>query len=209
MIFVDRFEAGRRLAEAVAGRIPAGGALVLGLAPGGVPVASELAHRLGLPLDAFVVRKVTVPGHPEIAAGAVASGGVRVIDDEIVEAFGVPEAEFDEAAGVEASVLEEKERLYRGSRPLPNVLGRTVILVDDAMATGTTVSFAAEALTRLGADHVIVAVPVGPPETCEDVCRHVDDLVCLSQPEPFHAGATVYGTFPPVADSEIQALLAP
>lgn len=208
MIFVDRFEAGRRLAQALVDRVPDGGAVILGLTPGGVPVASEVARHLGLALDVFVLRKLAVPGHPELAAGAVTSGGARVFDEETTRAFGLGASALDEIARREERALAEKEALYRGDRPPLRVDGRTVILVDDALATGATVAFAVRALERLGADRVVVAVPVGPAETCEELCRHVDDLVCLSSPEPFHGSASAYGAFHPVADSEVRGLLA-
>ncbi len=206
--FRDRSEAGRllaaRLEPAYAGRSDV---IVLGLPRGGVPVALEIARGLGAPLDVFVVRKLGVPGHEELAMGAIASGGVIVLNDEVVRELGLDRAIIEEVAEREARELARRELAYRGGRPPPDVAGRAAILVDDGLATGSTMRAAVAALRRQGPAAVVVAVPVGAYSTCVDLAREVDDLVCLATPEPFYAVGLWYEDFRQTTDAEVRALL--
>jgi predicted phosphoribosyltransferase len=207
MRFRGREEAGRRLGEALsefAGR----NTLVLALPRGGVPVGYEVARALGAPLDIFLVRKLGVPGHEELAMGAIATGGVRVLNDEVVHALRVPGAVIDRVALVEQRELERREREYRGDRPEPDVRGRTVILVDDGLATGSTMRAAARALRAQHPMRLVVAVPVAAAETCESFEEEVDDVVCLRTPEPFYAVGLWYEDFSQTTDDEVRDLLA-
>jgi putative phosphoribosyl transferase len=207
--FRNRFEAGRRLAEELAPRY--GGrddVLVLGLPRGGVPVAYEVARALRAPLDVFVVRKLGVPGHEELAMGAVASGGVRVLDPQVVADCAVSRRDIDLVTERESEELERRERSYRGGRPFSDVRGRTVILVDDGLATGSTMRAAVEALRREGPAAVVVAVPVAPRDTCEALGAVVDDIVCAATPEPFVAVGLWYEDFSQTTDEEVRELLA-
>jgi predicted phosphoribosyltransferase len=207
MRFRGREEAGRRLGEALsafAGR----NALVLALPRGGVPVGYEVARALGAPLDIFLVRKLGVPGHEELAMGAIATGGVRVLNDEVVHALRVPAAVIDRVASIEQRELERREREYRGDRPEPDVRGRTVILVDDGLATGSTMRAAARAIRALGPARLVVAVPVAAAETCDSLESEVDDVVCLRTPEPFYAVGLWYEDFSQTTDDEVRELLA-
>lgn len=205
--FRNRQEAGRELAlhlERYAGRADL---LVLALPRGGVPVGFEVARALHAPLDVLIVRKLGVPGQEELAMGALASGGVRVVNEEVVRSLGISEAELDEAAAEELAELERRERLYRGDRPAPPVEGRTVILVDDGIATGSTMLAAIRALRARMPARVIVAVPTAPGSTCAQLRREVDDLVCLTTPEPFFAIGLYYEDFPQLHDDEVRELL--
>ena len=170
--------------------------LVLALPRGGVPVAYEIARALDAPLDVFLVRKLGVPNDEELAMGAIASGGVRVLNEEVTSRFDFPESVIDEVAGREQKELERREWLYRGGQPSPDVQGRTVILTDDGLATGATMRAAATALRQLVPVKIIVAVPVGAAETCEEFRNEVDEVVCAATPEPFMAvGRLVFGIF--------------
>jgi len=203
----DRRHAGRELASKLlqhAGRLDA---IVLALPRGGVPVAYEVAKALRAPLDVFVVRKLGVPGHEEYAMGAIATGGVRVVDERVVRATGVTRAELDAVTAAEHRELERRERQYRGDRPPPDVRRRTVILVDDGLATGATMRAAVEALREEGAARVIVAVPIAPPETCDAFRDIVDDIVCARTPEPFYAVGLWYEDFSQTTDEEVRELL--
>ncbi len=206
--FKDRREGGRLLAESLSRYAERPDAIVLGLPRGGVPVAAEVAQALGAPLDVFVVRKLGVPGHEELAMGAIASGGVRVLNEDVVASIGIPEREIDRVAAQELETLEAQERAYRGRRGPLDARGRTAILVDDGLATGVTMRAAIAALRRLGAAAIVVAVPTAPRETCEALTREVDDLVCASTPEPFTAVGLWYRDFAPVSDDEVRVLLA-
>jgi predicted phosphoribosyltransferase len=206
-VFRDRTEAGRLLAEhltAFAGRTDV---LVLGLPRGDVPVASEVARALGVPLDVFVVRKLGVPGHEELAMGAIASGGVCVLNDDVVEALRIPDRAIKAVAARERRELERRERNYRDDRPPADVRGRTVIVVDDGLATGSTMRAAVAALRRLGPARVIVAVPTAAPATCEELRQVADDCVCAITPQPFYAVGLWYEDFSPTTDGEVRALL--
>ena len=205
-LFHDRHDAGRRLAEkleAYAGTA----AMVLALPRGGVPVAAEVADRLGLPLDVFVVRKLGVPGYPELAMGALASGGVRVLNADVVQALGITPDLIETVARREAAELARREHVYRGDQPPLDVDGRTVILVDDGLATGATMRAGIAALRARGAARVVVAVPVGAPETCAALAADADEVICATAPQPFFAVGHWYEDFEQTSDDEVRALL--
>jgi erythromycin esterase-like protein/predicted phosphoribosyltransferase len=207
-LFRNRREAGRLLAEKLAAYANRPDVLVLALPRGGVPVAYEVARALGAPLDVFVVRKLGVPGYEELAMGAVATGGVRVLNDQLVERLGIPEPMIDAVAAREQQELARRERLYRGGRPPLDVRGRTVILVDDGLATGATMHAAIEALRKLNPARIVVAVPTASPETCEEMKKKADEVICAITPEPFHAVGRWYRDFSQTTDEEVGALLA-
>jgi putative phosphoribosyl transferase len=207
MIFRDRREAGRQLAARLQGYAGDSNAVVLALPRGGVPVAFEVARALQAPLDVFLVRKIGVPGQEELAMGAVATGGVRVLNQGIVQAFDIPAEALDEMTARALSELAQRERLYRDDRPSPNVRGHTVMLVDDGLATGSTMRAAVAALRQQKPARIVVAVPVAAASTCDDVREQVDDLICLSTPEPFHAVGLWYEDFSQTTDAEIRELL--
>jgi predicted phosphoribosyltransferase len=170
-------------------------------------VAFEVARALHAPLDVFLVRKVGVPGQEELAMGAIATGSVRVLNPQIVRGFGISAAEIDAAVAREQAELERRERLYRGDRPAPDVGGRTVILVDDGLATGATMRAGAAALRQQQAARIVVAVPIAPPETCEEFRAEVDEIVCAITPEPFWAVGVWYEDFSQTTDDEVRELL--
>lgn len=212
MIFRDRREAGYRLGRRLAERDWTGHPLlVLGLPRGGVPVAAEVAEALGAPLDVFVVRKLGVPWQPELAMGAIAPGPggevVRVMNDEVVRLLQIDDAAIDAAVRRENAELQRRQRLYRGERPPLEVEGRAVVLVDDGMATGSTMLAALAALRESRPARLVAAVPVGAPETCDEVAREADELVCLARPSPFHAVGLWYEEFAPTSDDEVRRLL--
>ncbi|MGY8676551.1 erythromycin esterase family protein [Bradyrhizobium sp. UFLA05-153] len=207
-LFLDRRDAGRRLAEKIAGYSHRPDVLVLALPRGGVPVAFEVARALNAPLDVFVVRKLGVPGYEELAMGAVATGGVRVLNHEIVEGLGIPAPMIDAVAARERQALARRERLYRDGRPQPDVRGRTVILVDDGLATGATMHAAIEALRQQEPARIVVAVPTASPDTCEEMKRRADEVICAITPEPFHAVGRWYREFTQTTDEEVRELLA-
>src|SRR3979490_2478319 len=206
--FHDRSEAGRLLAEKVGAYANRPDVLVLALPRGGVPVAYEVARALGAPLDVFVVRKLGVPGYEELAMGAVATGGVRVLNDQLVERLGIPEDMIDAVAARERQELARRERLYRGGRPPPDVRGRTVILVDDGLATGATMHAAIQALRQQNPACIVVAVPTASHETCEEMRARADDVICGITPEPFDAVGRWYRDFSQTTDEEVGFLLA-
>jgi predicted phosphoribosyltransferase len=206
-LFRDRSDAGRQLAaklKAYAGRPDV---LVLALPRGGVPVGAEVARRLDAPLDVYLVRKLGVPGHEELALGAIASGGTRVLNDDVVRTLGIPEALIETLVHRERQELERRERLYRGGRPFPDVTGRVVILVDDGLATGATMRAAVEALRGRRPARVVVAVPVGAPETCAALEALADEVACAVTPEPFYAVGLWYDEFDQTTDDEVRMLL--
>jgi putative phosphoribosyl transferase len=205
--FADRSAAGRELAERLSHYAGRDYVVVLGLPRGGVPVAYEVARALGAPLDVFVVRKLGVPGHEELAMGAIASGGVRVLNDEVVAATGVEQSEIDAVAERERSELERRERAYRGDRDLIDVEGCTAIVVDDGLATGATMRAAVEALRERHAASIVAAVPTASPQTCADVGEIVDEMVCARTPEPFMAVGLWYRDFTATSDDEVRTLL--
>jgi putative phosphoribosyl transferase len=203
----DRTEAGRRLAEELGRYRGRDDVVVFGLPRGGVPVAYEVAKALGAPLDAFVVRKLGVPGHEELAIGAVASGGYRFVNEEIVQLFGVAPAEVEEITAREQAELQRQEREYRGERPLPDVKGKIAILVDDGLATGASMRAAVAALRATDAAQVVVAVPVAAPEVCDAVAESTDDTVCALTPPSFMAVGSWYEDFSPTTDDDVKELL--
>jgi predicted phosphoribosyltransferase len=205
--FQDRHEGGRRLVEGLSQYAGREDVVVLGLPRGGVPVAFEVASALHAPLDVFVVRKLGVPGHEELAMGAIASGGVRVLNDDVVAATGVSQEQIDAVAGREREQLELRERAYRGDRAPIDVQGRVAILVDDGLATGATMRAAVAALHDRGVNSIVVAVPTAPPETCAALRRQVDEVVCTLTPDPFMAVGLWYRNFAPVSDEEVKELL--
>jgi len=208
MIYHDRHDAGRRLAEKLQHYADRPDMLVLALPRGGVPVGYEVARALGAPLDVFLVRKLGVPGHEELAMGAIASGGVRVVNEDVVRRLGIPAVWLDETAEREAAELARREAAYRGDRPAPEVRGKTVILIDDGLATGSSMRAAVAALRRLGPGRVVVAVPVGAAETCAEFRDEADDAVCAEEPEPFYAVGSWYEDFTQTTDDEVRELLA-
>jgi predicted phosphoribosyltransferase len=201
--FRNRTDAGRQLAGKLAAYADRPDVVVLALPRGGVPVASEVARALGAPLDVFVVRKLGVPGHEELAMGAVATGGLRVLNDEIVHGLDIPEREIAAVADRELHELSRRERLYRGDHPPPDVGGRTVILVDDGLATGATMRAAVQALRQQQPARIVVAVPTASPDTCEALKAAADDVVCAMTPEPFFAVGHWYDDFTQTTDDEV------
>jgi predicted phosphoribosyltransferase len=206
--FRDRAEAGRVLAVELATYAGRSDVVLLALPRGGVPVAYEVARALGAPLDVFVVRKLGVPGHEELAMGALATGGVLVLNDDVVEALRITRQEIDDVAERERAELVRREREYRGDRPALDVRGRTAILVDDGLATGSTMRAAAVALRRLGPQRLVVAVPVGSPDTCRGLRAEVDEVVCAFSPHPFYAVGFWYADFAQTTDDEVRDFLA-
>ncbi|HTL75221.1 MAG TPA: phosphoribosyltransferase [Casimicrobiaceae bacterium] len=206
MRFVDRRQAGQFLAQRLAGYRDDASVIVLALPRGGVPVAFEVARALDAPLDVFIVRKLGLPGHEEFAMGAIATGEVMVMNPDLTNA-GIPQATIDAVAARERVELARRERLYRGDRPPVAIADRTVILVDDGLATGSTMLAAATAVRRQRPRRTIVAVPVAAAETCRALRRIVDDVVCATTPEPFMAVGAWYDDFRQVSDDEVHALL--
>ena len=206
--FADRFEAGRALATALDDYAGRSDVVVLGLPRGGVPVAHAVALALGAPLDAFVVRKLGVPGRTELAMGAIATGGVLVLNPGVVSAMGVTRGQIDDATARETVELDRRERLYRGHRPPPDVGGRTVIVVDDGLATGATMRAAVEALRAGQPRRVIVAVPVGAESTCRELRRVADGVVCVLSPTPFDAVGRWFADFTPPSDEDVRRLVS-
>jgi putative phosphoribosyl transferase len=205
--FRDRTDAGRRLAAELTGYANDPDVRVFALPRGGVPVAYEVAIALGAPLDVFIVRKLGLPWHEELAMGAIASGGITVLDRALVRRLGVSEEQIRRVTEAERQELERRERRYRGDRPLPDIAGRTVILVDDGLATGASMRAAVEAVKQEGPKRVVVAVPIAAPETCEAFRDEVDDTVCAVTPEPFHAVGLWYEDFSQTTDEEVHELL--
>jgi Predicted phosphoribosyltransferases len=205
--FQDRYEAGRRLAEALGSYAGRSDVLVVALPRGGVPVGYEVARALGAPLDVMQVRKLGVPGHEELAMGAIASGGVRIVSEDVVEALRIPERVIATVAAAETQELERRERIYREGRLFPELRGRTVILVDDGLATGSTMRAAAAALRSMGAARLVAAVPVAPKESCAALRETVDDVVCATMPDRFMAVGEWYEDFSQTSDEEVSELL--
>jgi predicted phosphoribosyltransferase len=206
-LFHDRRAAGRLLAAKLASYAARPDVVVLALPRGGVPVGYEVAGALGAPLDVFVVRKLGLPGHEELAMGAVATPGVRVLNEVIVRALGVPDHVIEAVAAREREELTRRERAYRGDQPPLDVRGRTVILVDDGLATGATMQAAIQALRQRQPARIVVAVPTAARETCEALRRKVDDVICAITPDPFHAVGLWYEDFSETSDNEVRALL--
>jgi putative phosphoribosyl transferase len=205
--FDDRHAAGRALAERLHPFAGRSDVVVLALPRGGVPVACEVAKALPAPLDVFVVRKLGVPGHEELAMGAIASGGVRVLNNDVLNWYGLSEADVERVTRLEAGELERREQLYRDGRDLIRIDGRVVILVDDGLATGSTMRAAAQAVRGLNPARIVVAVPVGARDTCNGL-READEVVCALIPESFSAVGQWYSDFSQTTDDEVRQLLA-
>ena len=206
--FANRTEAGRLLAEKLVNYAGRADVIVLGLPRGGVPVAFEVAHRLGAPLDVFTVRKLGVPGFEELAAGAIASGGVRVLNEDVMRAIPHADEAINAITARETAELERREQIYREGRPPPELRDRIVILVDDGLATGATMRAAVKALRERGAAKIVVAVPVGPPDTCHALEERADETICLSTPEFFQAVGQYYEDFSQTSDEDVRELLS-
>jgi len=206
-MFADRRDGGRRLAQEFASYANRDDVVVLGLPRGGVPVASEVARALNAPLDVYLVRKLGVPGQEELAMGAIASGGVRVLNDDVVSFYAIPPSEIDRVAQREQQELERREAVYRANRPPLDLAGRVVILVDDGLATGSTMRAAVRAVRAQRPSRVIVAVPVGAIQSCDDLAAVADVVVCVRTPEPFSAVGYWYQDFSATSDAEVRALL--
>jgi predicted phosphoribosyltransferase len=206
MPFLDRRDAGRQLAAKLKDHAGDPGVVVLGLPRGGVPVAYEVARALHAPLDVLVVRKLGVPGRRELAMGAIASGGTRVLNRDVIDALRIAPAELESVAANELVELERQQRTYRGDRPFPNLRGRIVIVVDDGLATGSSMRAAVGALRQSGPKRIVIAVPVAAPDTARSL-REEADVVCLSTPAEFQAVSTWYEDFSQISDEEVRSLL--
>jgi predicted phosphoribosyltransferase len=207
MIFKDRRDAGRKLATRLPHYADRKDVVVLALPRGGVPVGYEVAKKLNAPLDVFLVRKLGVPGHEELAMGAIASGGVRVVNEDLVYYLGIPNEVIEAIAAVEQRELERRELAYRDDRPRPDVKNRVAILIDDGLATGSTMRAAAESLRQQEPRRIVVAVPVSSPETCEVFRSEVDEIVCDVTPEYFQGVGLWYEDFSQTSDEEVRDLL--
>jgi putative phosphoribosyl transferase len=207
MIFSNRREAGSRLAEHLRDYANRKDVIVLGIPRGGVPVAFEVARTLEVPLDILLLRKLGVPGHEELGFGAIASGGIRALNPEVVEALRISPLDIELVTNRERKELKRREQAYRGQRPPLNLRGLTVILVDDGIATGSGMRAAVGALRQMQPAHVVIAVPVAPSATCNRLRSEVDDLVCLTMPEPFYGVGQFYFDFSQVSDQEVNELL--
>jgi putative phosphoribosyl transferase len=205
--FADRREAGATLAQQLKSYARRRDVVALALPRGGVPVAYEVAIKLGVPLDVFVVRKLGVPGHRELAMGAIASGGVRILNDDVVQWYGISAAAIDAVAREEQSELERRERLYRPDVPPLDLRGRLVLLIDDGLATGSTMKAAVHAVRAHQPSRIVVAVPVGAPDTCRDFSAVADEVVCARTPQPFSAVGRWYRDFSETSDDEVRTLL--
>jgi len=207
-LFADRADAGRQLAGALAAYADDPDVIVLALPRGGVPVAYQVARSLRVPLDVYVVRKLGVPGHEELAMGALASDGTCVVDDELIEALGIDQSAVDEVVEREIGELRRRQVAYRDERPEPNLAGKIVIIVDDGLATGATMRAAAIALRARNPATIVAAAPVAAPRTCASLRSVADRVVCVFTPEPFHAVGLYYQNFEQTGDDEVRRLLA-
>lgn len=206
-VYADRREAGQVLAERLRKYTGRGDTVVLALPRGGVPVAFEVAEALGAPMEVFLVRKLGTPGHRELAMGAIASGGIRVLNEEVVRWLGITPEQIDAVAADELRELERRQAVYLDGRaPLP-LEGRVVILVDDGLATGSTMRAAVQAVKQRGPSHVVVAVPVGAPDSCAEMSTVADEVICGRTPHPFSAVGQWYADFAQTTDEEVLALL--
>jgi putative phosphoribosyl transferase len=205
-LFHDRTEAGRTLADLLREYAGRKDVLILALPRGGVPVAFEVAQALEAPLDIFVVRKLGLPSNEELAMGALASGNIRVLNDEVVQSFGISERTIEAVAEKEQVELERRERLYRGESGLPSIRGKTILLVDDGVATGSTMRAAVAAIRRQHPAQIVVAVPVAPPSTCDTLRTEADEVVCVATPEPFYAVGQWYRVFDQTTDRQVREL---
>jgi putative phosphoribosyl transferase len=203
----NRREAGQVLARRLMKYANRQDVLVLALPRGGVPVAYEVAKALHAPLDVFLVRKLGVPGHEELAMGAIATGGIRVLNENVIRSLGISNEQIERATEEEQHELERREHLYRDDRPAPDVRGRMVILIDDGLATGATMRAAVRALRQQQPAHIVVAVPVAAPVVCEEFRAEADDVVCAKTPEPFYGVGYWYEDFAQTSDQEVHDLL--
>jgi len=208
MYFRDRHDAGRQLAALLTAYAGRKDVFVLALPRGGVPVGFEVARALNAPLDAFLVRKLGVPGHEELAMGALASSGVRVLNRDTIDQLGIPPSVIEHVTAIEQGELQRQEGLYRAVRPPPDVKDHTVILVDDGLATGSTMRAAAAALRPQQPTRIVVAVPTAAPQTADELRREVDEVVCVITPQPFYAVGLWYHDFSETSDEEVSSLLA-
>src|SRR5437016_14314438 len=206
--FPNRTEAGRLLAKKLVKHAGCDDVIVLGLPRGGVPVAYEVARALHVPLDVFIVLKLGVPGFEELAVGAIASGGVRVLNEDVARALPNAVDIIEAVTAKETAELQRREQSYRDGRPAPELAGKTIILVDDGLATGATMRAAVKALRQRGAAKIVVAVPVGPPDTCREFEDEADEVICASAPEFFQAVGQYYEDFSQTSDAEVRELLA-
>ncbi len=207
-IFQNRTEAGRLLAKELKAYANRPDVLVLALPRGGVPVAFEIAEALNAPLDVFVVRKIGVPGQEELAMGAIATGGVRVLNERLIAALQIPQDVIERVIASEQRELDRRQHLYRADRPFPDLSHRTVILVDDGLATGASMAAAVTALRKLRPAHLIVAVPVAVEEVCAEFRPRVDEIICAATPDPFYGVGYWYRDFSQTSDEEVRDLLA-
>ena len=205
--FIDRRNAGRVLATRLAKYAGRDDVVVLGLPRGGVPVAYEAASALGAPIDVFLVRKLGTPGHRELAMGAIASRGVRVLNEDVVHWYGISDSAIERIAREEQEELERRERAYRGDRPAPDLTNKIVILIDDGLATGSTMRAAAHAVRARGPARVVIAVPVGAPQACAELAAVADEVICARMPERFSAVGQWYLNFDQTDDDEVRELL--
>jgi putative phosphoribosyl transferase len=205
--FKDRVDAGRKLAKELSKYANRSDVLILALPRGGVPVAFEVAKELNVKMDVFIVRKLGVPGNEELAMGAIASDNIRVLNEDVVRSFQIPERVIDMVAENELRELERREHAYRGDRPKPEVSGSIVILIDDGLATGATMRAAAAALKTKNPAKIVVAVPTAARDTCEFFGREVDEVICVTTPEPFYGVGAWYGDFSQTTDKEVCELL--
>jgi putative phosphoribosyl transferase len=205
--FIDRRNAGLVLASRLAKYAGRDDVVVLALPRGGVPVAYEVASALGVPMDVFLVRKLGTPGHRELAMGAIASGGVRVLNEDVVHWYGISDSAIERIAREEQEELERRERAYRDDRPAPDLTNKIVILIDDGLATGSTMRAAAQAVRARRPSRVIVAVPVGAGQTCAELAAVADEVICARMPEPFSAVGQWYVNFDQTDDDEVRELL--
>lgn len=206
--FRDRVEAGQLLARSLMAYANRSDVIVLGLPRGGVPVAFEVARALQVPMDICLVRKLGVPSHKELAMGAIASDGVRVLNYDVVGWLGISGNVIDEVATKELRELQRRDRAYRGDRPPPDLRDRTVLLVDDGIATGATIKAAISVIQKENPQRIVVAVPVAAAETCQELRQQVEEVVCLKTPQPFHAIGLWYDNFAQTTDGEVCALLS-
>jgi predicted phosphoribosyltransferase len=206
-LFRDRRDAGKKLAQELSHYAGREDVLVLGLPRGGVPVAFEVAKALGAALDVFLVRKLGVPGHRELAMGAIASGDVQVRNRDVVDMMNISERTIEQVAERERQELHRRERAYRGDRSWPEVRAQTVILVDDGLATGASMRAAVAALRERDPERVVVAVPTAAPETCAEFRDEVDEVVCATTPRPFYGVGAWYADFAQTTDQEVRQLL--